>query len=363
MKTVAFPMVSDENDFLFHSETIADFDNYFHNETLNRTHATDSRSHQEASLDAIDAIDLRSSAHIAVLPDLALGDFTQEDLEIDLVARYPTELDFQHFDIRVESQNSDETSFETFLPDSQGLEVFQQDIFDDCALHKDDIVRTTLASIDADLKEPSIVLTPGSFADPSVNNLGAHLENGDNLSSAPPTWEQAVHAMGLVERFLWSKAAKNLLDPHDQSTIARLTSKLRGRGKRKRGYTEVVEDDDAPEKGRLSITNAAKQLLEEHFLTEPYPRIDAVSRLSAATGMSAKQIKTWFANSRSRKKGSKCKWRLLPWHLPDSAFCSVAFLRKARMSTDQAIQRPLSRDYTATSINFGTSFPCGYRSN
>jgi hypothetical protein len=356
-------MASDENDFLFHSETIADFDNYFHNETLNRTHATDSRSHQEASLDAIDAIDLRSSAHIAVLPDLALGDFTQEDLEIDLVARYPTELDFQHFDIRVESQNSYETSFETFLPDSQGLEVFQQDIFDDCALHKDDIVRTTLASIDADLKEPSIVVTPGSFADPTVNNLGAHLENGDNLSSAPPTWEQAVRAMGLVERFLWSKAAKNLLDPHDQSTIASLTSKLRGRGKRKRGYTEVVEDGDAPEKGRLSITNAAKQLLEEHFLTEPYPRIDAVSRLSAATGMSAKQIKTWFANSRSRKNGSKCKWRFLPRHLPDSAFCSVSFLRKARISTDQAIQRPLSRDYTATSINFGTSFPCGYRSN
>jgi hypothetical protein len=237
-------------------------------------------------------------AHIAVLPDLALGDFTQEDLEIDLVARYPTELDFQHFDIRVESQNSYETSFETCLTDSQGLEVFQQDIFDDCALHKNDIVRTTLASIDADLKEPSIVLTPGSFADPTVNNLSVHPENGDDLSSAPPTWEQAVHAMGLVERFLWSKTAKSLLDPHDQSTVARLTSKLRGRGKRKRDSTEVVEDDDAPEQGRLSITNAAKQLLEEHFLTEPYPRIDAVSRLSAATGMSAKQIKTWFANSR-----------------------------------------------------------------
>jgi hypothetical protein len=53
---------------------------------------------------------------------------------------------------------------------------------------------------------------------------------------------------------------------------------------------------------RTRITKAAKKILNDHFLINPYPNDAETSTLSRTTQLTGRTIKTWFSNSRSRKK-------------------------------------------------------------
>lgn len=52
---------------------------------------------------------------------------------------------------------------------------------------------------------------------------------------------------------------------------------------------------------RTRITKAAKKILNDHFLINPYPNDAETSSLSRTTQLTGRTIKTWFSNSRSRK--------------------------------------------------------------
>jgi hypothetical protein len=52
---------------------------------------------------------------------------------------------------------------------------------------------------------------------------------------------------------------------------------------------------------RTKITNAARDVLESHFRTNPYPDKAEMSALHKATQLKSQVIKTWFSNARSRK--------------------------------------------------------------
>lgn len=55
-------------------------------------------------------------------------------------------------------------------------------------------------------------------------------------------------------------------------------------------------------KKRTWISNAAKKILNEHFTINPYPTEKETSALESRTRLPSRTIRTWFSNSRSRKK-------------------------------------------------------------
>lgn len=58
----------------------------------------------------------------------------------------------------------------------------------------------------------------------------------------------------------------------------------------------------APKSKRTRISKAAKKVLDEHFKSNPYPDEKETSYLEKATELSGRIIKTWFSNTRSRRK-------------------------------------------------------------
>ncbi|KAF2030658.1 hypothetical protein EK21DRAFT_111749 [Setomelanomma holmii] len=77
--------------------------------------------------------------------------------------------------------------------------------------------------------------------------------------------------------------------------------------KRRRSSPGTAECDHDSKVGRADIRPQKQAVLEERFKAHPYIYKDGVGQLSAATGLSPKQIRTWFANARSRKDGpSSC---------------------------------------------------------
>jgi hypothetical protein len=53
---------------------------------------------------------------------------------------------------------------------------------------------------------------------------------------------------------------------------------------------------------RTRISKAAKKVLDEHFSSNPYPDEKETTYLEKATELSSRIIKTWFSNTRSRRK-------------------------------------------------------------
>jgi hypothetical protein len=58
----------------------------------------------------------------------------------------------------------------------------------------------------------------------------------------------------------------------------------------------------APKSRRTRISKAAKKILDEHFSSNPYPDEKETSYLERATELSSRIIKTWYSNTRSRRK-------------------------------------------------------------
>jgi hypothetical protein len=77
--------------------------------------------------------------------------------------------------------------------------------------------------------------------------------------------------------------------------------------KRRRSSPGKVECEHELKFGRASISPTAQEILEDHFKRDPYPDQKNVDMLSAATALSAKQVRTWYANARSRKTGASGK--------------------------------------------------------
>jgi len=65
--------------------------------------------------------------------------------------------------------------------------------------------------------------------------------------------------------------------------------------------TPTPPRDGCWEPGRTKMPLSARKLLEDQFEVDPYLKADAAKRLSAQTGLSEKTIRTWFANTRSRR--------------------------------------------------------------
>ena len=75
-------------------------------------------------------------------------------------------------------------------------------------------------------------------------------------------------------------------------------------------YTQSPRKRDGPtnsvtfiKKGsrRTKISKAAKSILEQFFLSNPYPNKSELGTLRSATKLKESAIRTWFSNSRSRK--------------------------------------------------------------
>jgi hypothetical protein len=59
----------------------------------------------------------------------------------------------------------------------------------------------------------------------------------------------------------------------------------------------------APKSKRTRISKAAKKILDEYFSSNPYPDEKETFHLAKATDLGSRIIKTWFSNTRSRRKG------------------------------------------------------------
>ncbi|KAH7069147.1 hypothetical protein BKA63DRAFT_102062 [Paraphoma chrysanthemicola] len=66
--------------------------------------------------------------------------------------------------------------------------------------------------------------------------------------------------------------------------------------------TDFVETSASPSSKRTRISKQAKDVLQTHFRTNPYPNKEETLSLSKATKLTLRTIKTWFTNTRSRIK-------------------------------------------------------------
>lgn len=65
---------------------------------------------------------------------------------------------------------------------------------------------------------------------------------------------------------------------------------------------DLLETPTLPLSKRTRISKQAKNVLQTHFRTNPYPNKEETLSLSKATKLTGRTIKTWFTNSRSRIK-------------------------------------------------------------
>jgi hypothetical protein len=63
----------------------------------------------------------------------------------------------------------------------------------------------------------------------------------------------------------------------------------------------TLEPSESHGKGRFVIPDDAKEILEQCFWEQPYPNSSKQSELAESTGLTARQVKTWFNNARSRR--------------------------------------------------------------
>ncbi|KAH7082106.1 hypothetical protein FB567DRAFT_630541 [Paraphoma chrysanthemicola] len=90
-------------------------------------------------------------------------------------------------------------------------------------------------------------------------------------------------------------ARANAPAAHDERTAGLET------GKRRRNSPGSACRDHEIKFGRTIISPAIQELLEDQFNIKPYAGQHTLDKLSASTGLSVKQIRTWYANARSRK--------------------------------------------------------------
>lgn len=156
----------------------------------------------------------------------------------------------------------------------------------------------------------------------------ATIEADISVPANASTREQATHALNVLKEFLHTQSAGTNLDPDDQTTIDRLTARLNHPRKRERNPSESSEPAFTAKVGRVNILASSKRILQDQFDVDPYPTKDVVKWLGKQTRLPLKTIRTWFANTRSRKDARLGEW-CLSWLVPSLYLFNVREVRSA----------------------------------
>lgn len=115
-----------------------------------------------------------------------------------------------------------------------------------------------------------------------------------------PDRQQVLSALESVIRF-FREPNGFTISATDFAMLHRLIELVRGVVKRLRSSCGSENHSQGPRSRRKEIWSMATPLLEAHFASNPYIAAKDLNTLSGATGLSERQIKTWFSNARSRK--------------------------------------------------------------
>lgn len=93
----------------------------------------------------------------------------------------------------------------------------------------------------------------------------------------------------------------------NQASFSLQTEALQQTSERIRDSRPPGTGKNNPKFHRTKISSSVRLVLEEHFNNDPYPTDGELALLSGKVGLTARSIKNWFSNTRSRKDMPRCK--------------------------------------------------------
>jgi hypothetical protein len=150
----------------------------------------------------------------------------------------------------------------------------------------------------------------GTHTTPLFTSSDEHVDPGSrdgdgDPSPNSPSREEALRALEIVEKYFNSDTIRPLLKSYTNTSLSRLKRILLSPLKSNKYYFPSSEHDHGSKVGRATISISQNKALADLFSITPYPTADETEKCSAQTGLSAKTIKTWFANARNRNEGTQ----------------------------------------------------------